>query len=255
MAVGQAITDYLQDNLSIPMRFECDIPWQARYDLLDAGQIDIGWVCGWPYVKYTAQENPPIELLVAPVMSGERYQNRPIYFSDVIVHRDSPFFNFSDLRGTSWVYNEPNSHSGYLMPQCHLAKLGQTAASTGSVQAVYFKTCIKSGAHETSLQMILNKEADASAIDSIMLEWKLHHHPEIRSQIRIIDTLGPSPIPPLVILKAVPQPIRDQIRHLLTRMHENENGRQLLAIGHLRKFVPVTDADYDDIRQMAAKCT
>ncbi len=243
IAVGQAITNYLQAALSIPIWFENEIPWQARYTLLDAGKIEMGWICGWPYVQSADQEDPPFELLAAPVMANGRYQNRPVYFSDIVVHQDSPFFRFSDLRGASWAYNGLNSFSGYLVMQHHLAKMGQTA--------VYFKTAIQSGAHATSLQMILNQEVDSAAIDSTVLDWMLHHHPELNAQIRIIERVGPSPIPPLVISKSVPQPIRQQIRHLLTHMHKNENGRQRLTIGHLNKFVTVTDTAYDGIRQMA----
>jgi len=56
---------------------------------------------------------PPVELLAAPVLEGERYRDQPIYFSDVIVARRNPARSFADLRGASWSYNDPDSHSGY----------------------------------------------------------------------------------------------------------------------------------------------
>ncbi len=43
--------------------------------------------------------NPPIELLAAPVMEALRYEHRPIYFSDVVVRRDSPFRIFAEMPG------------------------------------------------------------------------------------------------------------------------------------------------------------
>jgi phosphonate transport system substrate-binding protein len=51
------------------------------------------------YVQLARRNRPPIELPGAPVLQGERYGGRPIYFSDVLVHRDSPFCSFADLRG------------------------------------------------------------------------------------------------------------------------------------------------------------
>ena len=34
-------------------------------------------------------------------MAAPRYQGRPVYFSDVIVRRDSPAMVFDDLRGAA----------------------------------------------------------------------------------------------------------------------------------------------------------
>ncbi|MFQ5400574.1 MAG: phosphate/phosphite/phosphonate ABC transporter substrate-binding protein [Anaerolineae bacterium] len=241
--VSQAIAGYLSQRLGIPVEFVGDIHWRERYRLLDAGQIDIGWICGLPYVVRFDQLDSNIELLAAPVMQAKRYQDRPIYFSDVVVRHDSPFKTFADLRGASWAYNEPGSQSGYNITRYHLAVLGETSGFFGRV--------IGTGAHRLSLRLILKGKIDASAIDSTVLEWELHHHPEIGSQIRIIETLGPSPIPPLVVLKSVPQEIRQQLRRLLLQMEKDAEGRAILAIGHLARFVAVQDRDYDPIRHMA----
>jgi len=43
----------------------------------------------------------PAVPIAAPVLMGERYHDRPLYFSDVIVDRDSRFRSFLDLRGRS----------------------------------------------------------------------------------------------------------------------------------------------------------
>ena len=71
---------------------------------------------------------------------GDRYGGRPIYFSDVIVHRDSPFRSFLDLRGHSWAYNEPLSHSGYGITRYHLLELGETGG--------FFSEVVEAGFHE-----------------------------------------------------------------------------------------------------------
>jgi phosphonate transport system substrate-binding protein len=191
------------------------------------------------------QSADDIELLVAPVMQGVRYQNRPIYFSDVVVHRNSQFQTFADLRGASWAYNEPSSHSGYNVVRYHLATLEEKSA--------YFGKVIESGAHLTSLNMILEGQVDASAIDSIVLELELQRRPALRTVIRIIEPLGPSPIPPLIILRSLPQETRKVIRELLLHMHEDPHGRTVLENLQIVKFAYVEDRDYDVIRDMARK--
>lgn len=238
----QAIVDYVARRLPGTAVFVEDLPWQERKRLLAQGGIHAGWICGLPYVQWMDRPNPRIELLAAPVMAGERYGGRPIYFSDVVVHRDSPFQTFADLRGASWAYNEPGSQSGYNITQYHLATLGETWA--------YFGRVVGSGAHQRSLQMILNREIDASAIDSTVLETELTRSPDLADQIRLIATLGPSPIPPWIMSRNVPLTMRHQVRALLLQMHENTVGAAVLAAGGMTRFVAVTDQDYDPIRHM-----
>ncbi|MFQ5794211.1 MAG: phosphate/phosphite/phosphonate ABC transporter substrate-binding protein [Candidatus Bipolaricaulia bacterium] len=239
------IARYISERLHIPTEFINDIPWQERERLLDVDQIQVGWICGLPCVWKVDQPDSHIELLAAPVMRGARYQNRPIYFSDVVVYRDSRFHTFADLQGASWAYNEPRSHSGYNLVRYHLATLGETSG--------YFGKVVESGAHQTSLQMILDRQVDASAIDSTVLELELRRYPEIRSQIRVIETLGPSPIPPWVILKSVPQKLRTALCELLLHMHRDPQGCVILLAGQIDRFVRVEDRDYDAIRHMARK--
>ncbi|MFM7426287.1 MAG: PhnD/SsuA/transferrin family substrate-binding protein [Elainella sp.] len=241
-AVCHQIAQYIGNRLSCPTEFVGDIPWQAREQALDQGQIQVGWICGLPYVR-KADQALPMELLAAPLMQGEHYQNQPVYFSDVVVRRDSPWQNFDQLQGTTWAYNEPGSHSGYYLTRYTLANRGKASGFFGQV--------IESGAHQKSLQLVLAGAVDASAIDSTVLELELQRQPELAAQIRIIDRFGPSPIPPWVISTAVAPTLRSQLRQAFLEMHTDPEGRAILAQGLIARFAAVTDADYDPIRQMA----
>lgn len=241
--ICQMIIQYVSDRLGMPAEFINDIPWQERERLLDAGQIHVGWICGLPYVRKADQDNPVVELLVAPVMQPSRYQNRPIYFSDVVVRADSEFYTFADLRGASWAYNEPNSQSGYNVTRYHLATLGEVSG--------YFGQVVEAGAHQRALDMVVEGQIDASAIDSTVLELEFESRPELIGQIRIVETLGPSPIPPWVVVRRVPLDIREALRDLLPSMHEDPEGRAILDRGQIARLVRVEDRDYDAIREMA----
>lgn len=239
------ITRYIAERLSITAEFINDIPWQERERLLDEEWVHVCWICGLPYVWKADQPMARIELLAAPVMSGERYRNRPIYFSDVVVHRESDFETFADLRGASLVYNESRSHSGFNLVRYHLARQGETWR--------YFSQVRASGSHQRSLQMILNQEVDASSIDSTVLESECRRQPGLLSSIRVIETLGPSPIPPWVMQKNLPSEMKKELKELLLRMHTDPAGIRVLTAGAIARFVAVEEADYDTIRSMARK--
>ena len=238
----RAVADYVRDKLGIATRYINDIDWPERYAQLDANQIDVGWICGAPYVRRHDELKLELELLVAPVMAAPRYQNRPIYFSDVVVRSDSRFHRFDDLRGATWVYNEPDSHSGYHCVRWFLAER--------NLDGRFFGRVLQSGGHANSLNLILSDEADASAIDATVLEMKLAQQPALRDKIRVIAVIGPSPIPPYVVGKHVPAELRQALRDVLTRLHEDARGQEILVQGQMARFVAVSDADYDRTREM-----
>src|SRR6516162_10905990 len=66
------------------------------YDELSNG-IDAAFVCGLAYIEMVRQSRADLEPLAAPLLIGERFSGRPTYYSDVVVHQDSPFRRFSDL--------------------------------------------------------------------------------------------------------------------------------------------------------------
>jgi phosphonate transport system substrate-binding protein len=239
------ISRYLARRTGLRMQVVENVPWQERERMLDRGEVQLAFICGLPYVRKVDRPPARIELLAAPVMGSARYQRQPIYFSDVVVRRDSPFRSFADLRGASWAYNEQGSQSGYNLIRCHLAQLGELSG--------YFGDVIEAGAHQTSLRMVLDGRVDASAIDSIVRELELKLHPELALELRIIETLGPSPIPPAVISTRVPAATRQSLREALLRMHEDDEGRRVLDAGMAARFVEIADGAYDEIRAMAIK--
>lgn len=238
-SVYEFITAYVGRRLGIPV----ELAVGSSYDELDGG-VDVAFVCGLPYVELTRQAAPPVEPLVAPVLSEERYGGRPVYFSDVVVHRDSRYQTFADLRGCTWVYNEPHSQSGHGIARYHLRQLGECDG--------FFGRMIESGWHERSLRMVSSGEADASAIDSHVLAMERRRDPELIASLRVIETLGPSTIQPVVAARKLPERLRQELRRVLIEMADDPEARAHLAHGLVDRFVAVTDSSYDDIREMLA---
>ncbi|MBV9614795.1 MAG: PhnD/SsuA/transferrin family substrate-binding protein, partial [Ktedonobacteraceae bacterium] len=108
---------------------------------------DVGFLCGLQYVHMQKRPDCPVELLVAPVLLGQRYQHRPVYYSDIIVHNKSPYSSFEDLQGCVWAYNERTSHSGYNLVYYSLLERNKTFG--------YFGETIATGSHLQSLQAVL----------------------------------------------------------------------------------------------------
>jgi phosphonate transport system substrate-binding protein len=241
--IPRGLARYLSARLGVPVAFVDDLPWQEREAQLEAGAIQIGWLCGLAYVRWVDAPQPPLELLAAHVLAGARYRGEPVYYSDVVVRRESAFHSFADLRGAAWAYNEPASHSGSEVVRYHLATLGERAG--------YFGRAVEAGSHQNALKLIIGGQVDGAAIDSTVLEEEIRRSPALAESIRVVEALGPSPIPPWVIHRSVPPGQREAIRAALFTMHDDPAGQAILAAGHLARFVRVADRDYDPIREMA----
>ena len=239
----RGVADVLGRRLGIRTTVVDDRPWPERERLFDDGMIEVCWICGYPYVQKIDGGGAAIEILASPLMRDPRYGDEPVYFSDVVVRRDSPWTRLEQLRGATFAYNEPRSHSGAWIVRHALATRGWASG--------FFGRLVESGAHETSLRLVELGVAAASAIDSTVLELEERRRPGLTDGLRVIDTLGPSPIPPWVIHRSVPERLRDELRETLLGLHEDPEGRAVLEPGGVARFVTRRDPDYDPIRRMA----
>jgi phosphonate transport system substrate-binding protein len=208
-------------------------------------QAEVSFLCGLAYIELR-RLGEPIEPLAAPLLHGRRYDGRPVYFSDVIVRRDSPFRSFADLRGCSWAYNEPYSHSGPGITCHRLVELRQTQD--------YFGRVIEAGWHQRSIRLVQSGAVDASAVDSHVLALARRDHPELDAGLRVIDSLGPSTIQPVVVASWLEAGLKADLRSILLELSANPAGRAVLADRLVERFVAIGDEDYEDLRRMRAAC-
>lgn len=176
------------------------------------------------------------------MLQGERYHDAPVYYSDVIVAPDSEAHSFADLRGRSFAVNERSSHSGYGVVRYRLVTMGATDGFFGRV--------VESGAHKDSIRMVATGAADAAAIDSHVLGLELRDHPELARRVRVIESLGPSTIQPVVAALRVAPELREAVRQAFLTMGDEVRSRGFLDRGLVSRFAPADAASYDDIRAM-----
>jgi phosphonate transport system substrate-binding protein len=236
----QFVSGYLAGKL----RYPTELSVGADYAQLGE-RADLAFICGLPYVEHALRGDPHFEPLVAPVLTGARYQGKPIYFSDVIVRRDSPCRSFADLRGRSWAYNETHSQSGYGITRYCMVQKGETNG--------YFSWVIEAGYHERAIHMVCTGEADASAIDSHVLAVALRDAPALAGRLRIIDSFGPSPIQPLVAGGHLSKSLQTEVMEVLLKIDEDSTAKHQLARALVKRFEPVSDATYDAVRRMRAE--
>ncbi|MGH2675662.1 MAG: PhnD/SsuA/transferrin family substrate-binding protein [Actinomycetota bacterium] len=238
----ELVTEEVGRRLGVPS----ELVVESSYESCEKDQNEVCFVCSLPYVTFERRGLDLAVPVAAPVLQGSRYGGRPVYFSDVIVRRDSPFRSFLDLRGRTWAYNEPLSHSGYGITRYHLVTLGETNGFFGEV--------VEAGFHQEAIRMVARGEADGSAIDSQVLGMELRDHPDLAEQVRVVEALGPSTIQPVAVSRRVPEDVREAIREVLVTMAEDPEVRERLRVALVERFVRVDAGSYDDIRMMVDAC-
>lgn len=132
-ATTLAFYELVTEEVGRRLRMPTELVVETSYESCENDVNEVCFVCSLAYVVFERRGLDLAVPVAAPVLQGERYGGRPVYFSDVIVRRDGPYRSFLDLRGRSWAYNEPLSHSGYGITRYHLVRLGETSGFFGEV--------------------------------------------------------------------------------------------------------------------------
>ncbi len=250
-AFYEAVVDHVRRELgqraSLSVESRVSGPVRGVEDPFSSGEADVGFMCAPSFFWLRGLEDSPVELLpAAPVFRDARTRGRPVYFSEVIVHRESPARSFLELRGCSWAYNDPCSLSGYYNLLKKLAEMGEDGSFFGRVYC--------SESHLNSMELVACGEIDAAAIDSNVLRIKLQSTPKLRERLRVIESWGPFPIQPVVLRSGLHPELRDRLRAaLLTIGARPDTSNDLGGFG-LERFTPVTYEHYASEERALREC-
>ena len=205
-------------------------------DLIESKSVDIGVICSLAYVL--AHDSFSAELLVAPQINGKTE-----YYSYLIVARDSPAADLADLKGSSFAFTDPLSNTGYLVPSYQLSLLKTAPFS-------FFSRYIFTYSHDNSVHSVADKLVNGAAVDSLVYDQLVAKNPEVASKTRVIARWGPYGIPPLVVNPSLDPLLKQQLRDFFLNLHNSPEGQGILTKLGIDKFVTMSDASYDSIREM-----
>ncbi|MEE8498467.1 MAG: PhnD/SsuA/transferrin family substrate-binding protein [Acidimicrobiia bacterium] len=229
-----ALADYIGMKLGRPVEIVQRRTYQEINDLLEAGSVDVGFVCTSAYVR--GHDEFGLRLLAAPRIAGET-----VYYSVLIVPADSDAESMIDLRGATFAFTDPISTTGRAYPTLLVEQLGETPDS-------FFGRTFFTYSHEKAIQAVAENVADAAGVDSLVLNFLLAHTPDI--PIRVIDRSPAFKIPPAVVSPSLSSRQSAEIRDLLLSIADDPTAGPVLAALGIDRFVTVEDSDYDGVREL-----
>lgn len=206
--------------------------WQ-RPDML------LSQTCGYPYMT---QLRGHVHLLATPAYTFAGCAGSD-YASAIVVRDGGGIATLADARGRTAAVNDVHSNSGMNALRHAVAPLAQDGHFFGSVTW--------SGSHRASLALVQNGEADLAAIDCATLGYLRREQPSSLDGITILQYSAPSPGLPFVVGAAVPEGVRQCLRHALLAPAAGLAGvMPALSISH---FAPCSTRDYERIGALEAE--
>ena len=230
---------YLSKKMGQPVKFVQRRSYREIMDMLESGNLDFAWICGFPYVQKRDPEF--IKLLSVPV-----YKGNPLYHSFIIVHKDSPYQSLDDLKDKTFAYSDPESNSGYLYPQYLLTQQGTSKES-------FFRQTFFTYNHAETVDAVAEQFADGGAVDSYIWEYLKEFRPEIADKTRVINQSPAFGFPPLVSRRGVDLEMIWHMKRAIKGMNDDPNGQKFLKGLKLDGFGESPPSLFDNIREMVLK--
>ena len=232
-------SQYLERKMDRKVELVLRKSYREVMDLLDSGNIDFAWICGFPYIQ--TREPESIQLLTVPV-----YRGAPRYHSYIIVPESSPHQKFSDLKGKLFAFSDPDSNSGFLYPLSLMVERDETPET-------FFRQTFFTFNHAETVQAVSEQFADGGAVDSYIWEYLAIFKPEVTEKTRIIEKSPSFGFPPIVSRLGVNPSTVNLMKSTLEDMDGDVDGQALLAHLKLDGFGNYPDSLFNGIRAIANK--
>ena len=221
---------YLKTYLKQPVEYIPRYSYGKITTHLLKGELDFGWICGYPHVQHQAL----LEFIALPL-----YNCKPHYQSYLIVPNiDINTHSLLDLKDPMCAYSGPDSNSGYLYTQYSFEKANKEPET-------FFKQVFFNWQHRNTVEAMAVGLAQAGIVDGYIWEtMKIQHHPLI-SKTRVAHKSISFTFPPLVATNNVSSHLKNTSQQYLLSMDKDAQGRRLLEQLNIDDFIPGDNNLYD----------
>jgi phosphonate transport system substrate-binding protein len=228
MEMYQPFIDYVGKKLERKATALYRQTYSETNDLVRYQRCDIAIVCTYPFIR--GEKEFGMQALVVPQINGVT-----TYQSIILVPVASPAKTLFDLRGKRFASADIISTTGWLFPAMLLMEGGENPNK-------FFGELIITGSHDSSLQAVIDGFVDGAAVHGIVYDQIVREDPSTLGKVKVLAKSAPFGIPPIVVHPDLDPQLKKDILSVLLRMHEDTEGKPILAKLHIERFV-VPDAN------------
>jgi phosphonate transport system substrate-binding protein len=236
------LSDYLDKKTGFDVEIKPLSNYGHLYEEMREGNIDGGFFGSFVYGMTRARIG--VIPIARPVLPG----GRSTYAGMLFFRNDIGIKKPSDMKGKTIALADPATTGGYLEQKDYLARKGINIDKDMKIVWV--------GSHEAAIQAVLSHQAEVGgAKDSIVKKY--------RKENKVFDTLievisetprKGFPDNTFAVRKGLDHVKVDALKKVLLHMHNDPEGRKVLARFGAVRFIPTTDEDfkplYDLVRHL-----
>jgi phosphonate transport system substrate-binding protein len=241
---------YLTAELHIPVEIVNASSYAPTIEAMRAGKVEIATFGPLSYI--IASEKARAEAIVT---LGTPDGKLASYNSILVVPKNSPLHSIADLKAhakaLNFVFVDPASTSGYLIPRAYLESIGINPEKD-------FRKVVFSGNHLASVMAIKSGKGDAGPVMQQMLIPRLIAMGQLApDDLRTLWTSDPIPESPICVRNSLPAPLKQKIRQAFLDIPRKDPALWKVIQDFYRRpgmtFVSTQDSDYDGLRKFAAQ--
>jgi phosphonate transport system substrate-binding protein len=239
----------IETALGVPVKLFTPADYDGVIQGLLGGTLDMAWLGASAYAKIYLTDPAAVDL----ALTKQNIDGSTGYYSIGFARKDSGITSMEDAKGKVFVFAEPNSTSGYLVPGAELtAKFGPLDQ--------YFSEVKFSGGHEQTIVGVANGDfaAGVSWADGLG-NWEDGYNSGAFRRASdaglvdmndIVQIWQSKLIPegPMVVRAALPADVKAKVIQLTADLWEADPKCAYgVAAGEAKDFVPVTHAEYEGV--------
>jgi len=227
---------YLEKKIGRHIKVYTATDYAGVIEAMRKKRVDIAWF--GPLSYYLAEQEAGAEPFAVGIRKGS---NSHTYKSILIVPEGSNVHSIQDLKGKNVAFVDPASTSGGLVPTYMVKK------ATGMMPEQFFGKYTYTGSHDAAELAVKNKTVDAAADNDITYGRMLAKGLITNKSNRIPLKSDPLPGSPLCYRGDLSNKLKKKIQTAILNAH---NDIQVTGYGNLSRYVAVTPADYQVVRDM-----
>nr|WP_024965452.1 phosphonate ABC transporter substrate-binding protein [Pantoea sp. IMH] len=256
---NQCVKSFFDKELGVDTRLRNSSDYSGVIQGLLGGKIDMVLSMSPASFASVHLQDPEAVEVVGVVVDDK--DNSRGYHSVVIVKADSPYKTLADLKGKAFGMADPDSTSGFLMPnQAFKKEFG------GTVDNKYnntFSSVTFSGGHEQDILGVLNNQFDGAVTWTSMVgDYDSGYsagafsrlirmdQPDLMKKIRIIWQSPLIPNGPLLVSNKLPAEFKQKVVAAIKKLDKEDHACFVKAVGGEQHIGPATIADYQNIIDM-----
>lgn len=237
IGIYRGLVDYLAARLKRQPVFLQRSTYAEVNDLVRYGRCDLAFVCTYAFVR--GEREFGMEAIVVPRVNGA-----VTYRSLILAPSMSRTSSLLDLRGQRFASADVMSHTGWISPALYILERGYDPDH-------FFSEHVITGSHDRSVDAVRSGDVDGAAVDSLVYDRMRETDPDVGRRTKVIHESSSYGIPPVVVNPRLEPSLKKELQAALLVMHEDTEGKRVLAEIGIDRFVLPDPALYDSARRAA----